>query len=99
MAGGSYPRDRTALLFVDPYNDFLSEGGKLWPYVREVAEQVKLLDNLRAVTAAIRTAGIPVFIVQPHRWETGAYEGWDHQNTEHIAWGQMQNRSENSQAG
>jgi hypothetical protein len=22
---------RTGLLFVDPYNDFLSEGGKLWP--------------------------------------------------------------------
>jgi nicotinamidase-related amidase len=23
-----YAKDRTALLFVDPYNDFLSEGGK-----------------------------------------------------------------------
>jgi hypothetical protein len=26
----------TGLLFVDPYNDFLSEGGKLWPRVKEV---------------------------------------------------------------
>jgi hypothetical protein len=23
---------RTGLLFVDPYNDFLSEGGKMWPH-------------------------------------------------------------------
>ena len=25
----SYPKDRAVLLFVDPYNDFLSEDGKL----------------------------------------------------------------------
>lgn len=30
---------RTGLLFVDPYNDFLSEGGKLWPRVKEVASR------------------------------------------------------------
>ena len=33
----------TALLFVDPYNDFLSEGGKVWPFVKDVAEEVGLL--------------------------------------------------------
>jgi hypothetical protein len=43
---------------VDPYNDFL------WPHVREVAEEVGLLDNLRAITAAIRKAGIRIFIVR-----------------------------------
>ena len=35
----------TALLLIDPYNDFLSEGGKIWPYVREVAEAVDLFDR------------------------------------------------------
>src|SRR2546426_12562287 len=29
MADNSYAKERTALLFVDPYNDFLSAGGKL----------------------------------------------------------------------
>jgi len=53
-----YTKDQTALLFVDPYNDFLSDGGKLWPYVREAAAEVGLLDNLRAITAATRKAGI-----------------------------------------
>ena len=32
MVDDRYARDRTALLFVDPYNDFLSDGGKLWLY-------------------------------------------------------------------
>ena len=74
MTDDRYPRDRTALLFVDPYNDFLSEGGKLWPHVRAIADEVGLLDNLRAVTTAIRGVGIPTFIVPHHRWEPGDYE-------------------------
>ena len=32
----------TALLLIDPYNDFLSEGGKVWSRVKP-----KLLDHLR----------------------------------------------------
>jgi nicotinamidase-related amidase len=64
-----YTKERTALLFVDPYNDFLSEGGKLWPLVEGVAREVGLLDNLRIITAAARKAGICIFIVPHHRWE------------------------------
>lgn len=40
-----YPSDRTGLLLVDPYNDFLSEGGKLWPLLKELAEEEHLLDH------------------------------------------------------
>jgi nicotinamidase-related amidase len=73
-----YPADRAALLFVDPYNDFLSEGGKVWPRLRPVAEKVGLLDNLRAIVAAVRAAGIGVFIVPHRRWEPGDLESWRH---------------------
>jgi nicotinamidase-related amidase len=52
MADHRYEASRTALLLVDPYNDFLSEGGKLWDTLRPVATEVGLLDNLRAATAA-----------------------------------------------
>ena len=40
MSDNSYTKERTALLFVDPYNDFLSDGGKLWPLVEGVAREV-----------------------------------------------------------
>lgn len=56
MVDDSYTRDRTALLFVDLHNDFLTDGGKLWPLVEGVAKEVGLLDNLRTITAAIRAA-------------------------------------------
>jgi nicotinamidase-related amidase len=90
MTQGGYTKERTALLFVDPYNDFLSEGGKLWPLVEGVAREVGLLDNLRTLTAAIRKAGIRIFIVPHHRWEPGDYERWSHPNPDQLASGKRQ---------
>src|SRR5262245_1428684 len=73
-------RDATALLLVDPYNDFLSEGGLLWPRLKEVAEEVGLLDNLREILATARAVGIRVFFVPHRQWEMGDYEKWQHVN-------------------
>ena len=84
---GSYERERTGLLFVDLYNDFLSNGGKFWPMVEGVAKEVGLLDNLRIITAAIRKSGIRIFIVPHHRWEQGDYKGWDHPTPYQLASG------------
>lgn len=90
MADENYAKERTALLFVDPYNDFLSEGGKFWPMVKGVANDVGLLDNLRTIIAAVRKAGIQVFVVPHRRWEPGDYEGWDHPTPYQVASGQAQ---------
>jgi nicotinamidase-related amidase len=90
MVAPTYPPDRTALLLVDPYNDFLSDGGKVWPRVKEVAEEVDLLNNLRTVVAAIRGAGVQVFIVPHRRWEPGDYEDWDHPNPYQVESGRRQ---------
>jgi ureidoacrylate peracid hydrolase len=38
MATIAYEKPITALLVVDPYNDFISEGGKIWNRIRSVAE-------------------------------------------------------------
>jgi hypothetical protein len=38
MNAMTYERDITALLVVDRYNDFISEGGKLWPRIKAVAQ-------------------------------------------------------------
>ena len=80
MAETIYPRERTALLLVDPYNDFLSEGGKIYPRLKAVADEVCLLDNLRRLDRAVRAARIQVVIVPHRRWQLGDYEDWDHPN-------------------
>jgi hypothetical protein len=52
---------QTGLLLVDPYNDFLSPGGKLYPLAKEVAESVDLLAHLRSGQSerACRVSGFP----------------------------------------
>jgi nicotinamidase-related amidase len=80
MSKPNYSKQTTALLLVDPYNDFLSEGGKVYPRLKPIADEVGLLDNLRRLDGAIRAAGIQVAIAPHRRWEPGDYEDWDHPN-------------------
>ena len=70
--------------------EFLAEGGKVWPRVKEVAEQVGLIENLKAVVKTVREKGIQVFIVPHRRWEPGDYERWRHANPSQIAVGKRQ---------
>jgi nicotinamidase-related amidase len=72
----NYAMNRTGLLVVDTYNDFLSDGGKLWPQVKAVAEAVGLIAHLRALVSTARQLGIVVFYVPHRRWQEGAYDGW-----------------------
>src|SRR5262249_25588801 len=38
MAKVTYDKQLTALVMIDPYNDFISEGGKIWDRLKAVAE-------------------------------------------------------------
>jgi nicotinamidase-related amidase len=63
-----------------PTTTFLSDGGKLWPMVKGVADEVDLLDHLRSIITPARAVSIKVFFVPHRRWEPGDYEDWDHPN-------------------
>ena len=66
----------TALLVVDPYNDFISEGGKLWDRIKGVADANKCVPNMLQVLNAARKANLPIFYVLHHRYRPGDYETW-----------------------
>ena len=56
-----FKKDLTGLLVVDPYNDFISEGGILWPLIKEIAEAVQCVPNMlgrpgRRHTSLLRAA-------------------------------------------
>lgn len=65
MSRAIYEKRRTALLIVDPYNDFMSEGGKLYAITKPTADSVGHYENMRKLIPAVRAAGIQVFIVPP----------------------------------
>ncbi|MFD7872885.1 isochorismatase family cysteine hydrolase [Streptomyces sp. NPDC059766] len=73
----TYEPELTGLLIVDPYNDFLSEGGKLYDYARSTLDALDVVEHMRQVLAAARAAGVRVFIAPHHRWrESDQYSRW-----------------------
>jgi nicotinamidase-related amidase len=77
MADVTFRMDQTGLLVVDPYNDFISDGGKLWPRLREVAEANGCIPNMLQILGAARSAGVRVFFSPHRRWRAGdSNETW-----------------------
>ena len=85
LVGTNYPVNRTGLLVIDPYNDFLSDGGKLWPKVKGVAASVDLIAHLCTLVATSRKLGIIIFYVPHRRWHEGDYDGWRYLSPSQIA--------------
>ena len=71
-----YDRDITALLVIDPYNDFISEGGKVWERLRGVAEANNCVSHMTAVLDTARNAQVRVFYALHRRYRPGDYETW-----------------------
>jgi nicotinamidase-related amidase len=72
----TYDKGITALLVVDPYNDFISEGGKIWPRIKAVAEANNCIPNMLQVLHAARKAKLRIFFAMHHRYRPGDYETW-----------------------
>jgi nicotinamidase-related amidase len=76
MKSLSYDPNNTGLLVVDPYNDFISEGGKIWPRIKEVAEANNCVPHMQQVLTAARAAKLRIFFAMHHRYREGDYENW-----------------------
>jgi ureidoacrylate peracid hydrolase len=98
MVNVTYDTQLTALLVIDPYNDFISEGGKLWDRVKTVAEANECVPHMVQVLHAARMAGLRVCYALHHRYRPGDYEtwkyiapvqqaAWSHKTFEHGTWG------------
>jgi ureidoacrylate peracid hydrolase len=76
MTNLNFDKETTALLVIDPYNDFISEGGKIWDRIKNVAEATNTVPHMSQVVAAARRAGLRIFYAMHHRYRPGDYESW-----------------------
>jgi nicotinamidase-related amidase len=94
----TYDREITGLVVIDPYNDFISEGGKVWDRLKPVATANNCVPNMLEVMRAARKAGLRVFYALHHRYRPGDYEtwryiapiqerAWEHKTFEYGTWG------------
>ncbi len=56
-----FPPDRTALLVIDPVNDFLSEGGAAWDLTKNTVKMNNVVENIKLAAEGARQKSIPVF--------------------------------------
>ncbi|MCY4021376.1 MAG: cysteine hydrolase [Chloroflexi bacterium] len=80
----AYDPSKTAILLVDPYNDFLAEGGKLWPLVKSTADAVGLHEHLKQLLAKAREAGIQIVYVPHHHTAEGDFDDWKFLAPSHV---------------
>ena len=94
----THDKEITALLVIDPYNDFSSEGGKVWDCLKGIAEANKCVPHMLQVLNAARNADLRVFYALHHRYRPGDYEtwkyitpiqkaAWSHKTFEEGTWG------------
>jgi len=72
----TYDKVDTGLVVIDPYNDFISEGGKVWDRLKGVAEVNQCVPHMMQVLDAARKAEIRVFYALHRRYRPGDYETW-----------------------
>ena len=70
---------KTAVLIIDPQNDFLSEGGAVWDLVGSEVTRNQVVDRLDRIRQAAKEAQIPVFY-SPHIYSDAEYQSWKHLN-------------------
>ena len=76
MANLKFEKEITALLIIDPYNDFISEGGKIWGRIKGVAEANNCVPHMLQVLNAARKAKLRIFYALHRRYRPGDYESW-----------------------
>ncbi|MBV8223776.1 MAG: cysteine hydrolase [Verrucomicrobia bacterium] len=76
MTNLAYHKEITALLVIDPYNDFISVGGKIWDRIKAVAEANQCVPNMLKVLDAARQAKLRIFYAMHRRYRPGDYENW-----------------------
>jgi nicotinamidase-related amidase len=98
MANLKFDKEIAALVVIDPYNDFISQGGKVWDRLKNVLEGNDCIPYMLQVLNAARKADIRVFYALHRRYRSGDYETWKyiapvqkaawlHKSFEYGTWG------------
>jgi len=87
MATLKFEKETTALVVIDPYNDFISEGGKVWDRLKKVAQANDCVPHMLQVLDAARKAELRVFYALHRRYRPGDYETWKYiAPIQKVAW-------------
>jgi nicotinamidase-related amidase len=65
------PGAKTAVVLIEPQNDFLSPGGTMYAFIKEELTRRNVIDNLAKLLQGARDKGVKVMYVPFHPFEKG----------------------------
>lgn len=68
----------TAIVLIDPYNDFLHPDGKLYGLLADSLKEKNTIEHIRELLAFARSSRIPVYYGLHQQWKVGNYAEWKH---------------------
>ncbi|KAF9875021.1 isochorismatase hydrolase [Colletotrichum karsti] len=74
---------RTALVLMDPYNDFLHPEGILTPRLTDLEEK-QTVENIRAAVSAARSQDIPIYYGLHQQYTENSFNGWKHMTPNNV---------------
>lgn len=76
---------KTAILLIDPYNDFLHPSGKLYGLLEESIKASDTVAHILTLLAAARAHSIPIYYGLHQPYKAGNFEGWKHKKIVHTS--------------
>jgi nicotinamidase-related amidase len=68
----------TAIIIIDPYNDFLHPQGKLNPLLADSLKETDAITHLKELVTAARLHKIPIYYGLHQQCKAGFIAGWNH---------------------
>lgn len=65
------PADKTAIVLIEPQNDFLSKGGTMYQFIEEQLEKRKVIQNLKNLLHSAREKKVKIFYVPFQAFKKG----------------------------
>lgn len=66
----------TAIVLIDPYNEFLHSDGKLYPSIADSLAKTDTINNIRAMLDTARQNKIPILYCLHQQTDSDSYKGW-----------------------
>jgi nicotinamidase-related amidase len=76
---------KTAVLLIDPYNDFLHPEGKMYPRLAESIKHNDTITHIFELLTAARAHKIPIFYGLHQPFKAGNFYGWKHKMAVHSS--------------
>ncbi|RFU34406.1 hypothetical protein B7463_g1947, partial [Scytalidium lignicola] len=70
----------TAIVLVDPLNEFLHPDGKIYSQVSKSLESTSTVENILKLVQAARSSQIPIYYALHQPYRDGNYDGWQRMN-------------------